>query len=401
MMTNTQQAESNHPSRTPYVGAVAFFLILVVIGVMFLLPKLHHRATLAAEAQAAAGPPSVLVTILKEGQGGGHLELPATVQAFDQTPIFARTSGYVKARYVDIGDHVRKGQLLAVIDDPQTEQALMQAKATLAQQKAQLAQAEANANLSKVTNERWQGLVKEGVVAQQDADNRQAQAGADAATVNAAKANIAAGEANVRSLTEQESFARVLAPFDGIILSRGVDVGSLISSGSQNSVTQMFAIGQPQMVRVFASVPQTNAVGLSNGHAAKVTFRELPGKVYTGTVARTSQSIDPNTRTLLVEVDLKNDGQILAGMYATVIFDLPSGGPQPVLLPANALVIRLAGPQAVVLDGDNVAHFRSLTLGRDLGSATEVLAGVKAGDRVVLSPGDAVTEGAKVDPVQR
>jgi RND family efflux transporter MFP subunit len=180
-----------------------------------------------------------------------------------------------------------------------------------------------------------------------------------------------------------------------------VDVGSLISSGSQNSVTQMFTIGQPQTVRVFASVPQTNAVGLANGHAAKVTFRELPGKVYTGTVARTSQSIDPNTRTLLVEVDLKNDGQILAGMYATVIFDLPSGGPQPVLLPANALVIRLAGPQAVVLDGDNVAHFRSLTLGRDLGSATEVLAGVKAGDRVVLSPGDAVTEGAKVDPVQR
>src|SRR5215472_10857522 len=155
-MTNTQQAESNRPSRTPYVGAVAFFLILVVIGVMFLLPKLHHRSTLAAEAQAAAGPPSVLVTTLREGQGGGHLELPATVQAFDQTPIFARTSGYVKARYVDIGDHVRKGQLLAVIDDPQTEQALIQAKATLAQQKAQLAQAEANANLSKVTNERWQ-----------------------------------------------------------------------------------------------------------------------------------------------------------------------------------------------------------------------------------------------------
>ena len=400
-MTQSFQAEPEHTSRKPFVGAAGFFLILILIGIMFLIPKLRHRGTLAAEAREAAGPPIVLATKLEDGENGGHMELPATVQAFDQTPIYARTSGYLKARYVDIGDRVQRGQLLAVIDDPQTEQALMQAKATVAQNKAQLAQAQANAVLSRVTNERWQSLQKEGVVAQQDADTKLAQAGADSATVEAAKANIAAGEANVRSLSEQASFARVVAPFNGIILSRSVDTGSLISSGSQNSVTQMFTIGQADTIRVFASVPQANSVGLVRGFGAKVAFRELPGKVYSGVVQRTSQSIDTATRTLLVEVDLKNDGRILPGMYATVIFDLPKGGPAAVLLPANALVIRTAGPQAVVVDGDNIAHFRSIVLGRDLGTATEVVGGLKAGDVVVLSPGDAVVDGGKVQPELR
>ena len=397
-MTHTPHAEHQRSSRTPYIGAALFFLVLLVIGVLALLPKLRHRDELRVEAQEAIGPPVVLATKLKSGEAGGHLEIAASVQAFDQTPVFARTSGYVKARYVDIGDHVRQGQLLAVIDDPQTAQALMQAKATLAQLKAQLAQAQANAQLSNVTNERWQGLVKQGVVSKQDADQRFAQAGADVATVSAAQANIAAGEANVRNLAEQESFSRVTAPFSGVILSRSIDKGSLISSGSQSGVTQMFTIGQSGTVRVFASVPQASAGGLFAGHVAKVTFREVPGQVYTGTVARTSQSLDPGTRTLLTEVDLKNDGRILPGMYATTIFDLPRGTVAPVLLPANALVIRTAGPQAVVLDGNNIAHFRSIALGRDLGSATEVVSGLKAGDIVVLSPGDGVVDGAKVEP---
>lgn len=397
-MTQDAQVAPERTSRGPFVGMAAFFLILIVVGVMFLLPKLRHRDTLEAEAKVASGPPRVLAARLERGDPSGHIELPATVQAFDQTPVYARTSGYVRARYVDIGDHVRRGQLLAEIDDPTTAQALLQARATLLQLKAQLQQMEANAALSRVTNERWQGLVKQGVVSQQDADQRRAQADADVANVNAARANIAAGEANVQSLSEQASFSRVVAPFDGVILSRGIDRGSLISSGSQNSVTEMFTIGQANKVRVFANVPQTNSVGLVNGHAAKVTFRELPGKVYTGVVERTSQSIDTGTRTLLVEVDLKNDGKILPGMYATVIFDLPPSGTTPVLLPANGLVIRTAGPQAIVVDSNNVAHFRSIVLGRDLGTATEVVGGLQAGDVVVLSPGDAVIDGAQVEP---
>lgn len=397
-MTQHAQADSERSSRGPYIGMTAFFLLLIIVGALFLLPKLRHRDVLVAEAQVAAGPPMVLATKLTQGDPSGHIELPATVQAFDQTPVYARTSGYVKARYVDIGDRVRRGQLLAEIEDPQTAQSLMQAKATVLQQKAQLQQMEANAGLSKVTNERWQGLVKQGVVSQQDADQKLAQANADVANVNAAKANIAAGEANVGSLSEQASFSRVTAPFDGVILSRGIDRGSLISSGSQNSVTEMFSVGQSDKVRIFTNAPQASAVGLANGHIAKVTFRELPGKAYTGTIARTSQSIDPTTRTLLVEVDLKNDGRILPGMYATVVFDLPSSAVGPVLLPANGLVIRLAGPQAVVIDANDVVHFRSIVLGRDLGTVTEVVGGLKAGDAVVLSPGDAVVDGAKVQP---
>jgi RND family efflux transporter MFP subunit len=390
--------EPTSKSRGPYIAAIGFFLLLLVIFVVALLPKLRHRDDLQEAAKETLGPPPVFVARLANAPAGGKLELPASVQAFDQTPIFARTSGYLKARYVDIGDHVHKGQLLALIDDPQTEQSLAQAKATLVQLHAALVLAQANARLSGLQNDRWQNLVKQGVVAQQDADTKQAQAGVDQANVAAAQANIAAGEANVRSLTEQAGFERVVAPFDGVILTRSIDVGSLISSGSQNSVTQMFTIGQADKVRVFASVPQSSSVGVLAGQTAKVSFRELPGHVYSGTLTRTSQSIDPGTRTLLLEIDLKNDGRILPGMYATVECDLPPGGPVPVMLPQNALVVRTAGPQAVVLDSNNVAHFKSVVLGRDEGSGTQVLGGVNAGDIVVLSPDDSVTEGTKVKP---
>jgi len=394
----TQAALQPRPSRSPYVAAAAFFLLLIVIGIVALVPKLRHRDELKAEAVVAAGPPAVLATTVAGGDRNSRIELPASIQAFEQTTIFARTSGYIKARYVDIGDRVRKGQLLAEIEDPQTAQSLLQARATLAQTKAQLLQAQANAELSTVTNQRWQALQKQGVVAQQDADQKRAQSSADQAAIAADKANITAAEANVVSLEQQASFSRVMAPFAGIVLSRSIDRGSLISTGSQTGVQQMFTIAQSDTVRVFANVPQAASVGLRQGQVAQVSIRELPGTAYPGTITRTSSSLDPSTRTLLVEVDLKNDGKILPGMYATVLYDLPPTATAPVMLPANALVIRSAGPQAVVLDQNNVAHFRSLVLGRDIGSATEVLKGLKAGDVVVLSPGDEVVEGAKVQP---
>ena len=393
-----QAVPQPRPSRSPYIAAAAFFLLLIVIGLVALVPKLRHKDELKGEAVVAAGPPAVLATKVAGGDRNSRIELPASIQAFEQTTIFARTSGYIKARYVDIGDHVRKGQLLAEIEDPQTAQSLLQAKAALAQTKAQLLQAQANAELSTVTNQRWQALQKQGVVAQQDADQKRAQSSADQALIAADRANITAAEANVASLQQQVSFSRVTAPFAGIVLTRSIDRGSLISTGSQNSVQQMFTIAQSETVRVYANVPQSASVGLHEGQPAQVSIRELPGTSYPGTITRTSSSLDPSTRTLLVEVDLKNDGKILPGMYATVLYDLPPTATAPVMLPANALVIRSAGPQAVVLDANNVAHFRSIVLGRDIGSATEVLKGLKAGDIVVLSPGDEVVEGAKVKP---
>jgi len=398
MTQNPQSAQQTSTGRGPYIGAVAFFLLLIVIGIVALLPRLRHNDDLRVQAREATGPPMVLATHLKSGLDAGRLDLSASVQAFEQTPVYARTSGYVKARYVDIGDHVRRGQLLALIDDPQTAQTLLQAKATVAQLRAQLAQTQANAHLSSVTDQRWVALVKQGVVSQQDADQKHAQAGVDAANVNAAQANIAAGEANVQNLTTQVAFSRVTAPFDGIILTRSIDAGSLISAGSGITVTQMFSIGQPSTVRVFASVPQASASGLHSGMAAKVTFREIPGQVYTGIVTRNSNSLDPGTRTLLLEIDLKNDGRILPGMYANVSLDIPRSGPAPVMLPANALVVRTAGPQAIIVDANNVAHFRPIVLGRDFGTQIEVTSGLKPGDTVVLSPGDAVVDNGKVQP---
>ena len=384
--------------RGAYIAAGAAFLLLAVLGVAFLLPKLHHRDSLRDQAREDAGPPPVVVAKIALGQASSKLELPGTVQAFQQTPIFARTAGYVSKRYVDIGDHVRAGQVLAIIEDPQTRQSLNQAQATLLQLKAQLLQAQANAHLSTLNNTRNQQLQQEGVVSQSTADTFAATAGVNDATVNAARANIAAGEANVRSLQEQASFARVVAPFNGVILSRNIDTGSLISAGSATTVTQLFTIGQADTVRVFTNVPQASASAVLDSNTAQVQFRELPNRVFTGKVTRNAAAIDPASRTLLAEIDLQNtDGKILPGMFATVIFATRNATP-PVIIPANALFVRTVGPQTFVVDNNHVAHIHNLVLGRDFGSTTEVLSGLKPGDMVVLSPSDAINDGTKVDP---
>ncbi len=396
----TTPSKQEPVGRGPLITAVSAFLLLILIGIAFLLPKLHHKETLQEDVRANAGPPPVAVTRVSLGQATNVLELPGTVQAFSQTPIFARTNGYITKRFVDIGDHVKAGQLLAIIEDPQTEQALRQARATVLQLKAQLAQAQANAKLSTLNNVRNQQLQQEGVISQASADTFTAQAGANDATVNAAIANIAAGEANVKSLEEQASFSRVTAPFSGVILSRGIDTGSLITSGSANSVTQLFTIGQSGTVRVFINVPQANAPDVLGTQTAKVSFRELPGQTFSGKVTRSSSSIDIASRTMLTEIDLPNPtNAILPGMFATVSFNTRDAKP-PVLIPANALLVRTAGPQTFVVDSNNVTHLRSLTLGRDFGSFTEVISGLKPGDTVVLSPSDAVVDNIKVDPQQ-
>ncbi len=393
-------ADPNPSRRTPVALAGGFFLLLILLGAAFLIPRFRHKDALVEETRITAGPPPVEIANITYGTQSGKLELPGTVQAFEQTPIYARTSGYVTRRFVDIGDHVQKGQLLATIDDPQTAQQLRQAQATVMQLKAALAQADANARLTTLNDQRYDELYKQGVVSLQTAQTQEAQSGANNATVQAARANIAAGEANVRSLQEQAGFARVLAPFAGTILTRGIDTGSLISAGSATTVTQLFSLAQSGTVRVFTNVPQANAPAAMSARMATVAFRELPGQIFSGNVTRTSSSIDPASRTLLTEIDLPNtSGKILPGMFATVSFDTNRIS-APLLIPANALVVRTAGPQAFVVDKDNITHLRNLTLGRDFGTATEVISGLQPGDRVVLSPGDNITDNTKVDPQQ-
>ena len=391
-------ADRNAPARGPVAFAAGAFLLLILLGAAFLVPRFRHKDALVEETRVAAGPPPVEIAKIALGTTSGKLELPGTVQAFEQTPIYARTSGYVTKRFVDIGDHVRQGQLLATIDDPQTAQQLRQAEASVLQLKAQLAQAVANAKLTTLNDQRYDELYKQGVVSLQTAQTQEAQSGANDATVQAARANIAAGDANVRSLQEQAGFSRVLAPFTGTILTRGIDTGSLISAGSATTVTQLFSLAQSGTVRVFTNVPQAYAPAAMSAHVATVQFRELPGQVFTGAVTRTSNSIDPASRTLLTEIDLPNAaGKILPGMFATVFFDTQRSA-APILIPANALLVRTAGPQAFAVDSSNIAHLRNLTLGRDFGTNTEVLSGLQPGDQVILSPGDNIVDGTKVDP---
>lgn len=386
------------PRRGPVAAAGGAFLLLALVGAAFLVPKLRHRDALVEETRVNSGPPPASVIKVQYGSSSNKLELPGSVQAFAQTPVYARTSGYVSKRYVDIGDHVRTGQLLATIQDPQTDQQLRQAQATVMQLKAALAQAKANAKLTTLNNGRYEQLYQQGVVSREAADEQVAQSGANDATVLAAQANIAAGEANVRSLQEQAGFSRVLAPFTGTILTRGIDTGSLISAGSATTVTQLFTIAQSDTVRVFTNVPQAYAPTVMSAHTAQVQFRELPGQVFSGVVTRTSSSIDPTSRTLLTEIDLSNkNGSILPGMFATVFFDTQRAQ-QPLLIPANALIVRTAGPQAFVVDAQNIVHLRNLVLGRDFGASTEVLVGLEPGDTVVLSPGDNITDGTRIEP---
>ncbi len=394
----TTAVDPHPPRRAPVALAAGAFLLLILLGAAFLVPRFRHRDALVEETRVAAGPPPVEIATIVYGPTTGKLELPGSVQAFEQTPIYARTSGYVTRRFVDIGDRVSSGQLLATIDDPQTTQQLRQAQASVLQLKAQLAQADANAKLTTLNDQRYDELYKQGVVSLQTAQTQEAQSGANDATVQAARANIAAGEANVRSLQEQAGFSRVLAPFSGTILSRGIDTGSLISAGSATTVTQLFSIAQSGTVRVFTNVPQAYAPTVMSARVAQVQFRELPGQVFSGNITRTSSSIDPASRTLLTEIDLPNGaGKILPGMFATVFFDTQRTT-QPVLIPANALLVRTAGPQTFVVDRSHVAHLRNLVLGRDFGSSTEVLGGLQPGDNVILSPGDGIVDGTKVDP---
>lgn len=388
----------NTQNKRPYVAAFGAFLLLILLGVIFLIPRFRHNRELKETAAQANGPIPVRVATVSYGAPTSTIDLQGTVQAFQQTPIFARTNGYVSRRFVDIGDHVKQGQLLAIIEDPTTEQSLRNAEAVVTQMKAQLALQQANAKLSTVNNARWNSLVKAGVVSQLDADTHAAEAGANDAAVAAAQANIIAAEANVKSLKEQLGFSRVTAPFSGVILSRSIDVGTLISSGSANSVTQMFSIGESNKVRVFTSVPQSFAPAIQQAHSAKVTFRELPGQEFVGNIARSANSIDPASRTMLTEVDLDNSkGSILPGMYATVEFTAPNVT-RPVLLPQNALIVRTAGPQAFVVDANNTVHLRRLALGRDFGDQIEVVSGLQAGDHVILNPSDSITDGAAVEP---
>lgn len=356
---------------------------VIVIGLLVgaILPRIHARASLRRETSEMAIP-TVAVTQPRLSSPAQELILPANVQAFADSPIYARTNGYLKRWYVDIGTRVKAGQLLAEIDTPEVDQQFRQVR-------ADLGTAQANLRLSQITAERYAGLLKSDSVSKQEADNAEGDYAAK-------KAALESAEANLRRLQELQSFERIYAPFSGVITARNTDVGALIDSGSSGGTrTELFHMAQPDKLRVYVNVPETYSQAAKPGLKADLTLAEFPGKRFQGTLVRTANSIDQATRTLLVEVDVNNPtGQLLAGAYAEVHFKLPNAT-SSYILPVNSLLFRSEGLRVAVVNQGH-AELRPITIGHDYGSEVEVLAGIEGAEQIIVNPPDSLVSGEEV-----
>jgi|HubBroStandDraft_6_1064221.scaffolds.fasta_scaffold75310_2 RND family efflux transporter MFP subunit len=366
--------------------AVLALVIVAAIVVSGILPRIHARADLDKET-AEMAIPTVSVVHPKRGAPTQEVVLPANVQAYIDAPIYARTNGYLKHWYVDIGAHVKAGQLLADIETPEIDQQLRQSK-------ADLATAEANLNLSRITNDRYADLLKTDSVSKQDADNAAGDYAAKQATVQSA-------QANVRRLEELQAFEKIYAPFEGVITARNTDIGALIDSGSSGGTrTELFHIAQPDKLRVYVSVPEAYSQAAKPGLTADLALAEFPGRLFPGTLVRTAEAIDQSTRTLLVEIRVNNPtGTLLSGAYAEVHLKLPTAT-AAFILPVNALLFREEGLRvAAVTDGKH-AELKPVTLGHDFGSEVEVVAGLAGNESIIVNPPDSIVSGEEVRVAQ-
>jgi RND family efflux transporter MFP subunit len=404
-------SERARPSKTVLWTLALGFALLVAAGFLAgYIPHQRRESMLIAEAKAE-GDAAPLVNVVTAERSGRQTELilPGNIQPVTEAPVLARASGYVKRRYVDIGDRVKAGQLVAEIEAPELDQQVRQARAALEQSQASLEQSVAslqqgksNEELARVTAQRWDNLVKRGVVSRQENDTYQAQYESQKANVHAlekavaaAKSNVAVSEASLARLGELQGYEKVLAPFAGVITLRNVDVGMLITDGS----TLLFRIAQTDKLRTYVNVPQSDASSIRVGQAAKLSIADLPNRKFDGVVTRTANSLDPASRTLLTEVQTSNpDGSLMPGMYADVDLTTPRKDP-PVLIPGDTLVVRTDGPQVATVDRDKRVHYQLIQLGRDYGDRIEVLSGLEPGQQIIVNPGDAVREKAKVNPV--
>jgi len=363
-----------------YVLAAAAVIFVIVIGFGFVSRK-KAEADLK-QSTAAAAIPTVNVVYPKSGAPNNEIILPGNTQAFTDAPIFARTNGYVKSWYFDIGARVKKGQLLANIETPEVDQQLQQARADLQTAQANLRQAE-------ITADRWEALWKTNSVSKQETD-------VAVSNFNAMKATVNSNESNVRRLEELQGFQKIYAPFDGVITARNTDIGALINSGASTTPGQeIFHLAAINILRVFVAVPQLYSQAVRPGATASLTLDEFPGKIFTGTIARNSNSIDLASRTLLVEVDVDNRaGQLLPGAYVRVHLKLPESVTS-VTIPANTLLFRSEGLRVGVVRNGK-AELVPVTIGRDYGSSVEIVSGLQATDAVIVNPSDSLTSGTTV-----
>ncbi|HET9994785.1 MAG TPA: efflux RND transporter periplasmic adaptor subunit [Candidatus Acidoferrum sp.] len=363
--------------------AILFFVVigLVVVGGITLFQRRAQYQALAKETETLAIP-TVAVIHAETESAREDLVLPGSMQAYVESPIYARTNGYLRKWYHDIGSRVRSGELLVDIDTPEVDQQLSQAR-------ADLNTSQANANLSRITATRYQELIKTDGVSKQEVDNAVGDMEAKLATVKSA-------EANVRRLEELESFKHIYAPFSGVITRRNVDTGTLINAGNGGSSQQLFFLAQTDPLRVYLSVPETYAPSIRAGLGAYLELTQFPGQKFEGKVVRTSEAIDTGTRTLLTEVDVPNhNGTLLPGGYAQVHLQVQVTGAR-LTVPVNALLFRSEGLRAVVVDANHKTHLRPLTIGRDYGTTLEVLQGLEPRDWIVLNPADSLEEGQEV-----
>lgn len=359
--------------------AAAIIAIIVLSGI---IPRKRAEANLVTETDELAVP-TVSIVHPKQSTPSQEIVLPANVQAYIDSPIFARTNGYLRHWYVDIGAHVKAGQVLADIESPEVDQQLRQAR-------ADLATAQANLQLAQITAERYSGLLKSDSVSKQEADNA-------VSNYAAQQANTKAAEANVKRLEELQSFEKIYAPFNGVITARNTDIGALIDAGSSGGTrTELFHIAQPDKLRVYVNVPQEYSQAAKPGLEADLTLSEFPGRRFPGTLVRTSQAIDQATRTLLVEIRVNNPtGTLLSGAYAEMHLKLPRAV-QSYILPVNTLIFRAQGLQVATVGNNNKAELKPIALGHDYGTEVEVISGLTGDESVIINPPDSIVSGEQV-----
>ena len=354
----------------------------------------QHREVMATAEQRRNFIPNVRVATVQPSNRITLVTLPATTLAFSAANLFARASGYIDKRLVDIGDHVKDGQLLAAISAPELDHQISQNEATRVQLEETLLQAQANLGLAQVTWDRDRPLVGQGWATQQQGTIDTQTLKAREAAVRLAQANVKAQEALLKVLNQQKAYQSVVAPFDGVITQRNIDVGSLVQADAASG-TFMFTIMQSDVIRTQVYVPQDQAFDVAPGVDAVVRVPELPGRTFPGKVTRIADALDPGTRTLLTEIDIPNpDGALKPGIYCTVELHVPHDTPS-VLVPAEAIIFNRDGLQVAVVEGGD-AHIRKVSVARDLGTQVEVRDGVKEGDVVVLNPQVDLVEGSKV-----
>jgi RND family efflux transporter MFP subunit len=376
----TQEAKRRSAKLGTYVISAALLVIFIVVIGFGFISRRKAEADLK-QSTAAAAIPSVNVVYPKAGAPNNEIVLPGNTQAFTDAPIFARTNGYVKSWHVDIGTRVKKGQLLAEIETPEVDQQLQQARADLQTAQANLRQAE-------ITADRWEALWKTNSVSKQETD-------VAVSAFHAMKATVDSNTSNVRRLEELQGFQKIYAPFDGVITARNTDIGALINSGASTPTQELFHLAAINILRVFVAVPQLYAQAVRPGATAFLTLDEFPGKTFSGTIARNSNSIDPASRTLLVEVDVDNrSGTLLPGAYVSVHLKLPQSV-SSVTLPANTLLFRSEGLRVGVVRNGR-AQLVPVTIGRDYGNSVEVVTGLQPTDPVIINPSDSLIDGTAV-----